>query len=217
METEDKNTKGMIRGIAVTVAVLALFFTVSIYIKGYDLYLFGVIWKDAGFMWYLIFMIPILLMHVIRGAKNWKNSADEEGHRTGYLVIYLILFLVSSVFMCGLLAEGISAGKKAVIAEVSLNDCRSVLLVEKEEHFTVTEGSFNNVTVYCREAVRLKKIGELSEYDYTNNHMIKDNQYRVEQNGDTVTIYYDYGSLTGGLKWRDEAPEYIIKEYNIGK
>jgi len=159
--------------------------------------------------------MPILLMHVIRGVKNRKGNADDGGHRTVYPAVFLILFLVSAVFMGGLLFEGINGSRKAVIAEVELDDGRSVLLVEKEDHFTVTDGSFNNVTVYCREAIRLKKIGELSEYNYTNNHMIRDNQYRVEQSGDTVTIYYDYGSLTGGLKWRDEAPEFIIKEYNI--
>ena len=207
----------MIRGIAVTIAALALFFSVSIYIKGYDLYLFGVIWNDTGFIWYLIFLMPILLMHVIRGAKNRKSNPGAEEHRTGYLIVFLSLFLVSAVFMGGLLAESISRNRKAVIEEVKLNDGRSILLVEKEEHLTVTESTFNNVTVYCREAIRLKKIGELNEYNYTNNHMIRDNQYRVEQNGDTVTIYYDYGSLTGGIKWRDEAPEYIIKEYNIGE
>ena len=217
IKTLNKNITGTITGIAVTIAVLAIFFAVSIYIKGYDLYLCGVIWKDAGFMWYLIFMTPILLIHVIRGAKNRKSNADEGGHRTGYLVVFLSLFLVSTVFMCGLLVEGISESRKAVTAEVSLEDGRSILLVEKEEHFSVSESTFNNVTVYCRDAVRLKKIGELSEYNYTNNHMIRDNQYRVEQSGDTVTIYYDYGSLTGGMEWRDEAPEYIIKEYNIGK
>ena len=60
----------------------------------------------------------------------------------------------------------------AVIAEAGLNDGRSVLLVEQEEKFTATEGTHNNVTIYCRADLRLKKIGEFSEYDYANNHMI---------------------------------------------
>lgn len=217
LKTANKNVKSTIIGIAVTVALLALFFAVSLYMKGYDLYLFGVIWQDAGFIWYLIFVMPILLMHVIRGAKNLKRNTGDEGHRTVYPVVFLILFLVSAVFLGGLIAEGISLSRRSVIAEERLDDGRSVLLVEKEEHSTVTEGSSDKVTVYCREGVRLKKIGELDEFSYTNDHMIRDKQYRLEQSGDTVTVYYDYGSLTGGLKWRDEAPEYIVREYNIGK
>ena len=51
--------------------------------------------------------------------------------------------------------------------------------------------------------------------------MVRNGQYRVERNGDTVKVFYDYGELTNGLKWKDEyaddPPEYIEKEYSLYK
>jgi hypothetical protein len=49
--------------------------------------------------------------------------------------------------------------------------------------------------------------------------MIRNGQYKVEREGDTVTVYYDYGELINGLTWKDEykdnPPEYIEKKYSL--
>ena len=51
--------------------------------------------------------------------------------------------------------------------------------------------------------------------------MVRNGQYKVERVGDTVKVYYDYGELINGLKWKDEyindPPEYIEKEYRLEK
>ena len=49
--------------------------------------------------------------------------------------------------------------------------------------------------------------------------MVKNGQFEVERNGDSITIYYDYGELINGLTWKDEykenPPQYVEKVYKL--
>ena len=109
--------------------------------------------------------------------------------------------------------------RKAAIAETDIGEGQSLILVENEEKFSSDDESFYEITVYCREGIKLKKIGRQTEYYFLHDNMVRNGQFKVEREGDTVRVYYDYGELTNGLQWNDEykdtPPAYIDKEYNL--
>ena len=91
--------------------------------------------------------------------------------------------------------------------------------MENEESFSSSDEKFYEITVYYRDGIRLKKIGRQNEYYFSNNNMVKNEQFKVESSSDSVTIYYDYGELINGMKWQEEysdnPPQYIDKEYKL--
>ena len=49
--------------------------------------------------------------------------------------------------------------------------------------------------------------------------MVRNGQYKVERDGDTVTVFYDYGELINGVIWGEEygdnPTKYIEREYSL--
>ncbi len=208
---------------AAVIAVLAAMAFVFIYLKDCELYIGGVILSNVHTLVGIVFEILVLIIVIPVSVTNLKKAGDEkERRRIKISIIGVSAFLlIMLVFVSRIVAGYAERSRKAAIAEIDIGEGQSILLVENEEQFSLSEDSFFEITLYCREGLRLKKIGRQTEYYYAHNNMVRNGQYKVERVGDTVKVYYDYGELINGLKWKDEyindPPEYIEKEYRLDK
>ena len=203
------------------VAFLAVMTVVFFYLKDRELYIGHVILHNSRAVAGLLLEISVLIITIVTNAISLKHISDEkERKKMKISVIAVSVILVFMLgFTCWILIDDVEDSRKATIAETDIGEGQSLLLVEKEEHFSTSGDSFYEITVYCREGLRLKKIGRQTEYYFLHDNMVRNGQYRVERDGDTVKVFYDYGELTNGLKWKEEysdvPPEYIEKEYSL--
>lgn len=203
------------------VVIIAVMGVVFFYLKDCELYIGGVILRNVHTMVGILFEIFMFIIVIIVSSKNLKKISDEKERKKtkGYIVGISVLTLFFLGFTFQLIAEYVEQSRKAAIAETDIGEGQSLLLVENEEKFSSDGESFYEITVYCRKGLKLKKIGRQIEYYFLHDNMVRNGQYRVERKGDTVTVHYDYGELTNGMKWKDEykdnPPAYIDKEYNL--
>ena len=208
---------------AVVIAVIALMGFIFFYLKDCKLYIGGVIVNNVRALAGLFFEMIVLIMAIVLNATGLKKVTDAKERKK--LIISVIgvsvVLLLMLAFSCRIVADDVERSRKAAIAETDIGEGLSLLLEENEEHFSLSEDSFYEITVYSRKGLRLTRLGRQSEYYYAHNNMVRNGQYRVERNGDTVKVFYDYGELINGLKWKDEyaddPPEYIEKEYSLYK
>ena len=162
-----------------------------------------------------------MLIVIIEYLKNIRKNEDSKARNKAirYTIIVSAFTLLMIAFAIYIVASSVTHTRKAAIAERAIGDGENVLLMENEESFTTSNETFYEITVYYRDGIRLEKIGRQSEYYYSNNNMVKNGQFEVERNGDSITIYYDYGELINGLTWKDEykdnPPQYVEKVYKL--
>jgi len=209
----------------ITTAVLLIICVASVavyvYLKGYELYIGGVVINNVTSLVGILLDIILLFIVIIECVKKIRN-ADESKARNkniGYIIGIFVFFIIMIVFISQIIATDVVRSNKATIAEREIGNGKSVLLMENEESFSSSDEKFYEITVYYRDGIRLKKIGRQSEYYFSNNNMVKNEQFKVESSSDSVTIYYDYGELINGMKWQEEysdnPPQYIDKEYKL--
>ncbi len=204
--------------VLITCATLTAAF---LYFKGYELYIGGVVLYNASSLIGITFEIIILIIAIIETVKNIRKTEDSKARNKSirYTIIVSVLTLLLIVFAIYIVTSSVAHSRKTAIAERNIGDGKYIVLMEYEESFTTSEDTFYEIIVYYRDGIRLKKIGRQDEYYYSNNNMVKNEQFKVSRNGDSITISYDYGELINGLTWKDEykdnPPQYIEKEYKL--
>ena len=207
--------------VVAVVAIIAVMFVIFLYLKDCELYIGGVILQNVRAGAGLIIEIPMLILALILNVNSLKKISDENQQKKAKrsIVGLSIVTLLILGFTCWVISEDVERSAKSAIAEEDIGGGQELLLVENEEKFSSDGESFYEISIYCREGLRLKKIGRQTEYYYLHDNMIRNGQYKVERKGDTVTVYYDYGELINGLTWKDEykdnPPEYIDKKYSL--
>ena len=220
---EDNKQKNKIElktvvGVLIIFAVLAAIF---IFLKGHELYIGGVVINNATTLVGIIFEIIVLFVVIIESIKNTRKTDDPKTRKKikGYVIGISIFTFLMIVFTGYLIASNATLSNKAAIAEREIGNGKSVLLMENQRHYTTSNETYYEITVYYRDGIRLKRIGRQNEYYFSNNNMVKNGQFEVESNDDIITIHYDYGELINGMKWKDEyinnPPHYIDKEYKL--
>ena len=220
---EDNTQKSKVgwKTLVLTLIICGALTATFLYFKGYELYIGGVVLYNASSLIGIVFEIIVLVIVIIEYLKNIRKNEDSKARNKAirYTIIVSAFTLLMIAFAIYIVLSSVTHTRKAAIAERAIGDGENVLLMENEESFTTSNETFYEITVYYRDGIRLKKIGRQSEYYYSNNNMVKNGQFEVERNGDSITIYYDYGELINGLTWKDEykdnPPQYVEKVYKL--
>ena len=224
MNEADKQTKKSNRiSIAVILIACAFLPAVFIYLKGYEIYIFGVVFHNVPLLIGVIFEILALLIIAAQWVNSYRKAEDPETRKKSirYSIGVSAFTIIMLIFAIRVIAYEVSLSNNASFAEREIGDGKSVLLMEESETFSTSTSSDTlfEISVYYRDGIRLKKIGRENEYYYSHNNMVKNEQFEVESTGDTITIHYDYGELTNGMTWKDEyidnPPEYLDREYKL--
>ena len=220
-ETKRKTSPAMNVFLAVcAVLCLGLLVYAVLFDSETDLYIGGIIFRSVRQKASACTSVIIALTTLVSWIPVLRDPADEAERKKGKRSVIALsaIFAVMLALTVYVISEDIVISKKAAIAVENLDGGKCIVLSENENHFRSSDDPYYEITLYKRDGIKLEKIGRLNEFNYTNSQMIKNGQYRVEDNGSSVTVYYDYGELANGLKWKDdleEIPEYITKDYDL--
>lgn len=182
-----------------------------IYIDHHDLkiYFAGCVWGER-YRNLLVVWIG-LFINVMTRLSALKNTNDISKRKTlrkwlGFAGTWCVL--CAGYIIYGIV-DNISKYKQEYIAEISIDDYNSVLLVENHDKLSNGE-LYNDITVYHKHGITIKRIDYIYESCFLNSSMIADSIYHWECNDNTITIRFDYGALKDGHKW-----EWANEDYNI--
>jgi len=200
-----------------------IFIGLSIYLYKSDaIYMCGVVLDRPIFI--IVITLTILrylskdLYELFYLKKKDDASRKERFRYITFLTVWLILLILGGG--CWIVGDVLSS-KRAAIAQGKLEDGGSILFIEKEMKDSKRDTRRYEITVYYKTGFKMKELGKFSEASFSHDQMIKNGQYQVEYSGNKVTVYYDYGELTRGSAWTEEAAKenakYIKQVYNIKK
>ena len=160
MSEEKKSTAGWGTVVAV-VTVITLMGVIFFWLKGCELYIGGVIFRDVRALAGMTFEIIMFIWIILASALSFKKIKDEKERKKmrGSIIAVSIVMLAMLGFMAWIVAGDVERSGKAAIAETDIGEGQSLLLAENEEKFSTSGESFYEITVYCRKGIRLKKIG----------------------------------------------------------
>jgi len=214
------------KGIIGTILLFVFFIVEMIFLiycsKADDLYIAGTVWGlDSLQMLFLVQMaIPMCISNRQR-IKRLKEENNGKGSESSAHTIkklnrlsFIILF-VAVICVVIAVVEDVKRIRKDYMIEEKIGNAGSILLVENE---TSTKDNSHEIIIYSKRGIRLKRIGDLGEYSYVNKQMIENGQYKLEYNGDVVTIYYYHGGIEGAKQKddeKDESEEFLKRDYQI--
>lgn len=207
-----------IKDVLEVIIIVGLMVALFLYLKDSTFYIGGMIWSDLDLTLAYFWLVLSYSLYIIGYAKKLKKSdKDERKGVWGPLILCVVIgLLMLSIFVWNI-ADVVVKSRNTESVEMDLGEGQSLILAESEYKFSSKKS--NEITIYIREGIQLKKIGRQDEYFFLNNNIIRNGQYKVERDGDTVTVYYDYGKLVNGLTWGEEygdnPPKYIECEYSL--
>lgn len=194
---------------------------VLLYVRNYKIYVAGVIFGNVrswmGLFLLVFWNVCIFFRYRKKGKRENSGFKELDGKNRITLILIIAFYVMIFIFLVWSFWDNVNRSRNATIVEVGIGKDGNILLVE-EEHKSITDKKYYGITVYYIDGIRLKEIGFLPEMSYTNRQMIKNGQYKLEYDDDTVTMYYYYGELEG-VEWSDEVKkereEYLKCEYSI--
>ena len=193
-------------------------FTVYLHNNERDIYFAGCIFRRSVISLIIPFLTALYTC-VFMSIKRLGKEEDTE--KRSSIKRYLTVSSVFCLFMFGFIVFDISDsyinGRNDILREISIDGDKSIILRETSETMAGTDNSYNAIYVYRRYGAAVQNLGRINENYYSNDPLIANELYKWEYDGDTFTLYLDYGDLCSGLKWQDDAepPEYIVKEYTL--
>lgn len=207
-----------IKDVLEVIIIVGLMVALFLYLKDRTFYIGGMIWNDLGNM--SVYMLGVFSygLYIIGYAKKLiKGDEDERKEVKGKFILCVIMGMLMLGIYVWSIADVVVKSRNTVCVEMDLGEGQSLILAESEYRFSSIKS--NEITIYIREGIRLKKIGRQDEYNFLNNSMVRNGQYKVERDGDTVTVFYDYGKLINGVIWGEEyadnPPKFIEREYSL--
>lgn len=222
-KTESNNLKKVLSNTFCVIWCLALLalLVFCIYTDHHKMkiYFAGCVWdksyRNIFLVWIGLFTSVMTRLHTL---KNTTDTSKRKKLRMwlGFAGAWCILcagFIVYDTI------DNIQKNKQDYIAEINIDANDSILLVENYDKLSNGE-QYNDITVYHKHGITLKRIDYFYESCFLNSSMIADSLYHWECSDNTITIQFDYGALKDSHKWANEdyyisPPEYIEKVYEI--